>query len=155
MQLTSVSTTTGSSASRSTASASDVDKLQKQLRELTDALKQASSDQSLDAKARQQKVKLLQSQIQVVQAQIEALQRQKQQDQLDQRRGSDSGQEAQKALKVQEPQQRRVPPTAVPSNDIPPTGDAVASAAASGPTANAPRRRGGVAGLGDNVDTYA
>lgn len=64
----------------------DTAALQKQLRDLTDQLKETSSDTSLNAKAREQKTRLLQAQIQAVQAQIAAIQRQKQQEQIESQR---------------------------------------------------------------------
>lgn len=129
MQVSSVSSSPAPTGAGRATSSSDVAKLQKQLRELTDALKQASSDQSMDGKAREQKVKLLQSQIQMVQAQIEAIQRQKQQEQLDKQR------EVQQA-----DDQRGVPPASLGSGD--------------GPAATASRRAGATPGLGESVDTY-
>ncbi len=60
------------------AAASDIAKLQKQLKSLVDELKRvATSD--MDAKAKKEKVKLLQAQIQMVQAQISAIQRAREQ----------------------------------------------------------------------------
>ena len=62
----------------SSAAASDIAKLQKQLMSLVEELKSvATSD--MDAKAKKEKVKLLQAQIQMVQAQISAIQRARQQ----------------------------------------------------------------------------
>lgn len=64
------------------ADASDIAKLQKQLRDLVEELKGlATSD--MDPKAKKERVKLLQSQIQMVQAQITAIQRARQQEQQD------------------------------------------------------------------------
>jgi len=83
MQVASVSSTTAVSGPRSKlSSSSDTAALQKRLRDLTNALKEASTDSTLSAKAKQQKLQLLQAQIQAVQAQLEAIQRQKQQEQI-------------------------------------------------------------------------
>ena len=79
MQVSRASSLT--TAGRSTSGgSSDTAALQKQLRDLTEQLKQAATDSTADSKAREQKVRLLQAQIQAVQAQIEAIQRRKQQE---------------------------------------------------------------------------
>ena len=76
MQITSA-TSSSSNAGAGAGNASNINRLQKQLRDLTEELRGvASSD--MDEKA-----KLLQSQIQMVQQQITALQRQMQQEQMD------------------------------------------------------------------------
>ena len=76
-----VASTTSSPVKPSSSSgSSDIAKLQKQLRELTEELKGVVSS-DMDAKAKQEKAKLLQAQIQMVQAQITAIQRAQQQEQ--------------------------------------------------------------------------
>ena len=67
-------------ATSGASSGNDIAKLQKQLRALTDELRDVAG-QDMDAKAKQEKTKLLQAQIQMVQQQIAAIQRQNQQDQ--------------------------------------------------------------------------
>ena len=75
-----VSSTSASTSRVSSSSGGDIAKLQKQLRELTDELKGVASS-NLDAKAKQEKSKLLQAKVQMVQAQIAAIQRAQQQEQ--------------------------------------------------------------------------
>lgn len=76
-----ISSSTSSPRTTSGASSgNDVARLQKQLRELTDELGSVAG-QDMDAKAKQEKVKILQAQIQMVQQQISAIQRQNQQEQ--------------------------------------------------------------------------
>ena len=95
MSISATSSTTASGALQGAGgSSSDLAALQRKLRELTDALKQVPNE-NLDAKAKQQKAKLLQTQIQMVQQQIEALMRQKQQEQLDKQREKQQATEAQ------------------------------------------------------------
>ncbi|MBD9390799.1 FlxA-like family protein [Acidovorax sp. ACV01] len=77
MQISGANST--NAASRGAAS-SNIAKLQKQLRELTDELRGVAG-QDIDAKAKQEKIKLLQAQIQMVQQQIAAIARQSQQEQ--------------------------------------------------------------------------
>ena len=74
------STTSSPLKPSSSSGGSDIAKLQKQLRELTEELKGVVSS-DMDAKAKQEKAKLLQAQIQMVQAQITAIQRAQQQEQ--------------------------------------------------------------------------
>lgn len=70
-----VSNTSSSSSTSGTATgSSDIAALQKQLRDLTNELKNVATS-NLDAKAKAEKTKLLQAQIQMVQAQIAAIQR--------------------------------------------------------------------------------
>lgn len=78
MQISNASSSAGATASPQ--SSNNINKLQKQLRDLTDELRGVVG-QDMDAKAKQMKVKMLQAQIQMVQQQIAAIQRQSQQDQ--------------------------------------------------------------------------
>ncbi len=89
MQISRTSSTAAvapASGSGASGGSSDTAALQKQLRDLTEALKQTSSDTTMNAKAREQKTRLLQAQIQAVQAQIAAIQRQQQQEQIERQR---------------------------------------------------------------------
>ena len=68
MQVSSASSTSSASGAQSS---SEIAKLQKQMRQLTDELKNvATSD--MDAKAKKQRVEALQAQIQNLQTQIDA-----------------------------------------------------------------------------------
>ncbi len=85
-RVSSVAAVAPASKASAAGGSDDTAALQKQLRDLTDQLKETSSDTSLNAKAREQKTRLLQAQIQAVQAQIAAIQRQKQQEQIESQR---------------------------------------------------------------------
>lgn len=76
------STSNSGSTNTSSSAGSDIAKLQRQLRDLTEELKNVVTS-NLDAKAKAEKAKLLQAQIQMVQAQIAAIQRANQQKQQD------------------------------------------------------------------------
>nr|WP_315430961.1 FlxA-like family protein [uncultured Albidiferax sp.] len=77
MQVSSI-TSTGGLGSKA---GGDIAALQKQLRQLTDQLKNVAS-LDMEPKAKEERVKLIQIQIQMVQQQIVAIQRQSQQEQL-------------------------------------------------------------------------
>ena len=79
MQVSS-STSTGVQSSQGS---NRIAALQKQLRQLTDELKDVAT-MDMEPKAKQERLKLLQAQIQMVQQQIAAIQRQQQQEQLSQ-----------------------------------------------------------------------
>lgn len=64
----------GASAAGGSSAAAEIARLQKQIRVLTNDLKDVATDDSLDAKAKQKKAALLQAQIQVLQQQIAAIQ---------------------------------------------------------------------------------
>ena len=72
--LTTVATPVGST--------SQIAFLQKQLKDLTQKVKDLATNSSLDAKAKQQETQLLQTQIAAVQAQIEAIRDQQRQAQM-------------------------------------------------------------------------
>ena len=91
MQISSTTLTIG--AAPGAGAANSLDKLQKQLRELSEEL-QSVAVQDMDPKTKRERVKLLQVQIQMVQAQIEAIHRQTQQEQLERQRQADAKKEA-------------------------------------------------------------
>lgn len=77
MQISST-TSTGGLGSKA---GGDIAALQKQLRQLTDQLKNVAA-LDMEPKAKEERVKLIQAQIQMVQQQIAAIQRQSQQEQM-------------------------------------------------------------------------
>ena len=77
-----ISSTTVTSAATPVGSTNQIAFLQKQLKDLTQKVKDLATDSSLDAKAKQQETQLLQTQIAAVQAQIEAIRDQQRQAQM-------------------------------------------------------------------------
>lgn len=68
-----ISSTTITTATPAVGGTSQIAFLQKQLKDLTQKVKDLATNSSLDAKAKQREVQLLQTQIGSVQAQIEAI----------------------------------------------------------------------------------
>lgn len=88
---------TSSSANRSQGSQAgqQIAGLLKQMRQLTEQLKNVAVGDG-DPKAKAEQIKLLQAQIQMVQAQIAAIQRQQQQEQLSQQKAAQAAQAAER-----------------------------------------------------------
>ncbi|MDB5849415.1 MAG: hypothetical protein JWP29_3167 [Rhodoferax sp.] len=88
MQISSSTAVSGRASSAGSAGdGNQIDKLQKQLRALTEELKGVVAE-DIDAKQKQAKAELLMAEIQMVQAQIQAIQQAQAQAQLDAQRAA-------------------------------------------------------------------